>query len=276
VHEPPTPRVYGLIAQRAPIAVIYRRGPSDWFQVLKWDLQTGLVEPGAWVHGQVYARRCDLSPDGQLIFTMLMKATTQQNVFGVVSRPPWLFPLESWDLGDTWSRGYQFVDDPRRTRTRRARPRRPPELVEARPEQFSRERCRGWCESAQSPPRDTKDIWDEARRAMVEKPQPGNGTHGLLLRAGHIPERDQLAAARWSHGPCAQYTLVCGAHEVPLDVQWAEWSHDGRLLFADAKGVLRIGRLNSALEFSSDTEFDLRPFRPDPQPAPPAARVWPD
>lgn len=45
----PHPRLAILFAARAPVAVIFRRGRGHWF------------------HGRIYTRRCDLSPDGELL-----------------------------------------------------------------------------------------------------------------------------------------------------------------------------------------------------------------
>ena len=45
----PHPRLAILFAARAPVAVIFRHGRGHWF------------------HGRIYTRRCDLSPDGELL-----------------------------------------------------------------------------------------------------------------------------------------------------------------------------------------------------------------
>jgi len=54
---PPPCRLQFLLARRAPIAVIFRRGPSKWVQLIKWDTKTDSFEPGQWFHGHVYVGR---------------------------------------------------------------------------------------------------------------------------------------------------------------------------------------------------------------------------
>jgi hypothetical protein len=63
---PPAGRLYVLVAAKADVALVLRRGPSDWWHLLHWDLAGLTLTPGAWFHGDLYARRCDISPDGRL------------------------------------------------------------------------------------------------------------------------------------------------------------------------------------------------------------------
>jgi hypothetical protein len=61
----PPPRLYLLPSRDAPVAVVIRRGPSEWFHVLRWELETLTVHLGAWFHGTLYPRRSDVgqTPD---------------------------------------------------------------------------------------------------------------------------------------------------------------------------------------------------------------------
>lgn len=43
---------------------VFRRGPSNWIHVGRWDLAGRRYEPGAWMGGRIFPRRSDLSPDG--------------------------------------------------------------------------------------------------------------------------------------------------------------------------------------------------------------------
>ncbi len=54
------------------MAVVFRHGPRRWWHVSRWHLDTGDVE-GAWLYGQLYARRGDVSPDGELLCYFVMK-----------------------------------------------------------------------------------------------------------------------------------------------------------------------------------------------------------
>jgi hypothetical protein len=66
-------RLYVILARAAPIAVIFRRGPSRWVQIVKWSTNTDTFEEGQWFHGRIYERRCDLSPDGRLLVYFAQK-----------------------------------------------------------------------------------------------------------------------------------------------------------------------------------------------------------
>src|SRR5215469_4929229 len=62
-------RLFMIVARRSPVAVIFRRGPSHWVQLIKWDTGNDTFQTGQWLHGRIYERRCDLSPDGSLLIT---------------------------------------------------------------------------------------------------------------------------------------------------------------------------------------------------------------
>ena len=61
------PRIYCIPATQAPVVAVFRRGPSNWAHVGRWDLAAGRYEPGAWLGGRIFPRRSDLSPDGQYL-----------------------------------------------------------------------------------------------------------------------------------------------------------------------------------------------------------------
>jgi len=63
----PKARIDGVIAGKAPRAVIFRRGPSAVTQQLVWNLNTDEVTPGEWIRASVYTRRCDVSPNGKYL-----------------------------------------------------------------------------------------------------------------------------------------------------------------------------------------------------------------
>lgn len=61
------PRLFVIFAGEADEAMILARGPSAWFQLIRWDTRHDSFEPGAWIRGTIYPERCDLSPDGRLL-----------------------------------------------------------------------------------------------------------------------------------------------------------------------------------------------------------------
>jgi hypothetical protein len=107
-----------LQARQAPVAVIFRRGPSKWVELIRWETTSDTVERGHWFHGRIYQRRCDLSPDGSKLIYFASKftgATVQDKEYTyawtAISKPPWLTALALWPKGDCWHGGGLFRDD---------------------------------------------------------------------------------------------------------------------------------------------------------------------
>lgn len=106
-------RLYVFLAREASIAVIFRRGPSEWVQMIKWHTGTDTFEAGQWLHGRIYPERCDLSPDGQLLVYFAGKfnqKTMSSNSFAwtAISKPPYFTALDIAFQGDTWGGGGIF------------------------------------------------------------------------------------------------------------------------------------------------------------------------
>lgn len=59
------PRIFCIPAATAPVVAVFRRGPTQWSHLGRWDLAQSRYEPGAWLHGRIFPRRSDLSPDGR-------------------------------------------------------------------------------------------------------------------------------------------------------------------------------------------------------------------
>ena len=58
-------RLYALLARKAPLAVVFRRGPSKRVLLVLWRTDTDEFVEGQWLKGRIYERRCDLSPSGK-------------------------------------------------------------------------------------------------------------------------------------------------------------------------------------------------------------------
>jgi hypothetical protein len=118
VRAAPPPRLALLRAARAPVAVILRRGPSKWTEIIRWDMSRDLFERGQWFHGRIYEKRSDLSPDGELLAVFAAKyghqpsgAPVRPYAWTAVSRPPWLTALALWPKADCWWGGALFTAD---------------------------------------------------------------------------------------------------------------------------------------------------------------------
>jgi hypothetical protein len=117
-HTPASCRLSVLLAPAARIGVILRRGPTKWVQLVTWDTAADTFQPGQWFHGRVYARRCDLSPDGSLFLYFASKfdgrTTTDREytyAWTAVSKPPYFTALALWPKGDCWHGGGLFASD---------------------------------------------------------------------------------------------------------------------------------------------------------------------
>ncbi|HSA92657.1 MAG TPA: hypothetical protein VLE48_06560 [Terriglobales bacterium] len=62
-----------ILARSAPVAVVFRRGPSKWVELIKWQTDTDTFDFGQWFHGRIYAWRSDLSPDGTMLIYFAAK-----------------------------------------------------------------------------------------------------------------------------------------------------------------------------------------------------------
>lgn len=104
-----------LLARRAPMGLVFRRGPSKWVQLIKWNTKTDEFEPGQWFHGHIYVNRSDLSPDGDLLLYFASKFTKKTlsdreytYAWTAISKPPYLTALALWPKGDCWHGGGLF------------------------------------------------------------------------------------------------------------------------------------------------------------------------
>jgi hypothetical protein len=261
---------------------VLRRGPSDWTHIGRWDVSTGRYEPGAWLRGTLYPQRCDLSPDGRWFcyFALKYPATWKAGATYIsISRLPWLTALAAWGTRGTWTHGAHFVEDPAVWGIGE------PDEGDAGPcrqrfglkitgaDAFAVERRRGWAETADTPPRDPDDLWDERRgdRIRMEKAQPGSeGTVRLVVGGSYAAFRDGLNTYR----ALVAYELAAGDAVTQLDgVQWADWDAGGRLLVATRNGRLQIRELDGERS-TVVAEHDLAVLTPDPSPPPAAAREW--
>ena len=104
-----------MIASRAPVAVILRRGPSKWVEAIRWDIRTDTFERGEWFCGCIHEERSDLSPNGELLVYLAAQYSRESvtQAWTGVSRPPWFTPLALWPKDHTYYGGGLFLDDHR-------------------------------------------------------------------------------------------------------------------------------------------------------------------
>jgi len=97
------------------VGIIFRRGPSRWVQLIRWNTKDDTFEAGQWFHGHIYVGRSDLSPDGsQLIYfaNKFNRKTISDSEYTyawtAISRPPYVTALALWPKGDCWHGGGLF------------------------------------------------------------------------------------------------------------------------------------------------------------------------
>jgi len=275
VPESVPPRIYCIPATTAPIVAVFRRGPTSWSHVGRWDLEARRYEPGAWLAGRIFPRRSDLSPDGRFLcyFAHKPSATWEHGeAYVALSKLPWLTALHAFGTCGTWTRGYYFTEADDSESPEAAKLPVPYGLRSISVVQFANERHRGWEEAADSPPRDPRDAWDERRNSRIQKRQPG-GDRVLCVESlgwaggefGVDQAVDGLRVGYWLE--------VNGEIKLLSDLQWADWDRDGHLLVATRSGKLQVWNLEAD---GSEVVFeeDLSLSEPNPTPAPAWAQQW--
>lgn len=275
MKEKVPPRIYCIPAAEAPVVAVFRRGPTNWSHVGRWDLAGQRYEPGAWLRGRIFPRRSDLSPDGRVLCYFAHKPTAtweQGEAYVALSKLPWLKALHAFGTCGTWTRGYYFTqdgggDDPEHAKLPIRYGLRSIPVV-----QFANERRRGWEEAPDSPPRDAKDVWDERRNARMQKRQPGDYRMLYVESVGWAG--GEFGVNQAVDGLRVRYSLESGGNLEQLDeLQWADWDSERRLLVATRSGKLQVWNLDgdgSEILF----EEDLSLLEPNPAPAPSWAQRW--
>lgn len=106
------PRLHVLLASRSDSAVILRRGPSKRVCSILWNRRNDTFSVGQWLHGRIYERRSDLSPDGKYLIYFAMNGRWTSRTGGswtAISRAPYLKAIVLLGKGDCWHGGGMFT-----------------------------------------------------------------------------------------------------------------------------------------------------------------------
>jgi hypothetical protein len=110
-------RLFVIPARDEPVAVIFRRGPSQWYHIVQWNTRLDTFVHGAWIKGRIYEEKCDISPDGRLLLYFVHQGSRRKTPFTdawtAISRTPWLTALVVWPEGTTYGGGGRFLDNRR-------------------------------------------------------------------------------------------------------------------------------------------------------------------
>jgi hypothetical protein len=287
--ESPVPaRVFFIIARESPVAIVFRRGPSQWVQILKWNMETDSVEEGQWFRGRLYERRSDLSPDGSflLYFAHKINGRTLADreftyAWTAISRPPYLTALALWPKGDCWHGGGSFPDN------RTVILNHKPEVAKAHPMHLPcnltvqlKEHVHGEDDPIFTE-RLARDGWVLKREWIVE-----NRGYPLMFRTEQPeiwekknktgPQSLQLTRSISGLDYTERFAFREDANAAWTDLQmasWADWDHSGRLVFAQ-NGKLLSGQFSPTGQMDSQELIDLNPLQPRTLVAPEWAKNW--
>lgn len=273
-------RLHVTLARNAPVGVIFRRGPSEWYQLTKWNTQTDALDHGQWFRGRIYHREADLSPNGELL---VYGARAEHNrarpgympsygcLWTAVSRPPYFTALALWPCNYNPMRG-TFEDD--RTLwigSREHHPNHPPTGLTIRcgtpPEEWFLAGGRmddGW--RVVQAGEWYNYGYDPARIVEREIPASESGYPRLASRVSEYA----------SSGPVGEFAVRYrfAESDLPLpEVDWADWDHGGRLVYARA-GCLYRKDARCGPDAPEYLIHDFNPARFRPLAAPDWATKW--
>ena len=290
---PPPPRLAMVQASRAPVAVIFRRGPSKAVEIIRWDLSRDSFERGHWFHGRIYEKRSDLSPDGELLVYFASRFDRSADEAGeytyawtAVSRAPWLTALALWPKGNCWWGGGLFLD--RRTLLLNHRPDEASPHPRHRPEGLT-VHANPDAEGEDDPlysRRLDRDGWILRHEWEIERTTPRGGFRTLTpaVRAKHQPgatdgaERISILLERRLDGwrVSSRFRMEGTATQVefpPGPVEWVDWDPRGRVVALAGGRVWAAGVEEGRVERFREL-LDLRGDRPEPRAAPDSACRW--
>ena len=281
-------RLFIIVARKCHSAVIFRRGPSKWVQLIKWNTKTDTFEAGQWFHGRIYERRCDLSPDGSLLiyFAQKISARTMKDkeytyAWTAISKPPYLTALALWPKADCWDGGGLFHSDKavQLNHLRGAKPHpshKPPGWLHISPKTsgrgeddpiFSERLDRDGWSLQQEWKLENRGHPKWYRTIQPEVREKRSRSQKQLLRLTRSVERlDYTEEFSVTRGTKMQSQLITRA-------SWADLDHGGRLIFA-RDGKVFAGQLYDSGTFKETELADFNSSRPQPLPSPPQAKKW--
>jgi hypothetical protein len=292
------PRIFVLLARESPAGVIFRRGPSHRTLLIKWNLDDDTFEFGQWLNGRVYERRCDLSPEGDLLLYFASNFNREYGSWTAVSRPPFFTALALWPKGNTYGGGGLFTSNTEILLDRQGWEERDLAPGFSVPEWLKIARLNrreGWEEFDLSSPwskRLERDGWeltalptgtkDELGRKMrleLDLPYTWRKAHPKLVEAFWL-ELSILGVGGEGEPWIVSEHVVMGKNGYRGVIgrsEWADWDRNGDLLFAQSGCLYRLryvdGTFGSIEESERIADFAGHEFRPcEPSEE---ARRWP-
>jgi hypothetical protein len=281
-------RLYVILARKAPMGVVFRRGPSKQVLLINWNTERHEFRMGQWLKGRIYERRCDLSPSGDKLLYFAANQRAPHYSWTAVSRPPFLTALAMWPNGSTYGGGGLFKNERiiglnhGRIGMALAEGLRLPNSIQV--QAMAAHAGRGEDDPILSL-RLQRDGWQLKQRAEGWKNNPKSQIWWEpIKRETWIKRHDNLilemSVVGINERNGSWYVIEHQVRDsdghfiVSLGrSDWADWSLSGELLFARDGCLFRLPRKGS--EFQEPQEIiDLRQLRFQPRSAPPEAKVW--
>lgn len=88
-------RIFFLLARAVNKAIVFRRGPTKWTQMIVWDLNSNELEYGQWSKVKFQKWRCDLSPSGKYLIYLDDQFENGDSAT-IISKPPFWTAITKW------------------------------------------------------------------------------------------------------------------------------------------------------------------------------------
>lgn len=289
-------RLYVILARKAPVAVVFRRGPSKRVLLVLWHLDTDTFHEGQWLKGRIYERRCDLSPSGKRLIYFAASYKGPYYSWTAISKPPFLTAVALWPKGDGWGGGGLFNSESEILLNHRSN-----EMTLADGFKLSKGikvkplgEHSGWGED--SPIVDQRlirDGWDLVQRGESIKhelgapiwiefnpPEIWSKVNPVETRSYELREVTNGIHERNGSWYVTEHIIIDRNSETSISLgttDLADWCGNGELLFAKDGKIFRLGfdkdgKLNPVED--AGLLIDLSELKFDPKEAPVEARSW--
>jgi hypothetical protein len=279
-------RLFMILARKSPTVVIFRRGPTQWVQLIKWNTDTDTFQLGQWFHGRIYEKRCDLSPDGSLLiyFAQKISARTLKDHEGThswtaISKPPYLTALALWPKGQSWDGGGLFEKNKTVLLNHESEVAKPhPNHVPVRLHVILKECGYGGDEPLFSErlERDGWSLTQEWKGESTGIPYRFRTVQPEIREKANGSRTIRMTRSKESHDYSDEFDMVSvhtGAVTTIERAGWVDWDKRGRLIIA-RDGRISIGDIDKAGRLTEKVLADLNPSKPTPLVAPHWAQTW--
>lgn len=301
----PPCRLFVMLARDAPLGVIFRRGPSNWTQVIRWNTDDDSFEYGSWIRGKIFVGRSDISPDGTKLLYFATKYTNRDlefpTAYTALSRSPWLTALSAWPNGDTHYGGGLFESDSKIWVNQciwycgqlTDNSTLPPDfevdyenaLLDANYHELLRLERSGWKPIEPYPWGSIPALRIQTDGTVKSEPTDPNCPMHIPAFIRTVHEKSNvggkytlvLASTYEHYAPNTQTFAWRNNHRkttIPLEgATWADWDKRGRLLYAQ-QGKLFVVDTGYAHEIRAQELAEFNALRPRRTKSPDWARAW--